>query len=208
MCGICDELIVDAWSFGCSGGHANCKRCVVPWVALHATCPQCQGQVRGLGNRNVPVDQIIEAAVAAQHVDADEASSYRARKAAQHAASATPPAAAAASSRRAAAAETAARFRSSNNSSSSGAGDKEVIDVEDDLSPNDSEVKRFADLFTILFALLTLFILPLRRLFFYAEDLLSSGFSLQFNSRRSIRMRFQLKHANKHHFRPASWKNR
>jgi hypothetical protein len=185
MCGICDELIVDAWSFGCSGGHANCKRCVVPWVALHASCPQCQGQVRGLGNRNVPVDQIIEAAVAAQHVDADEASSYRARKAAQHAASATPPAAAAASSRRAAAAETAARFRNSSNSSSSSssADDEEVIVVEDDLSPHDGEVKRFGNLFAILFALLTLFVFfPLRRLFFYAEDLLSSYLSLQCNT--------------------------
>ena len=80
MCGICDEVMVDAWSFGCSGGHANCKQCVLPWVKQHATCPQCQSKVSLPGNRNVPVDQIIEAAVIAEVVDPEEANGYWSRR--------------------------------------------------------------------------------------------------------------------------------
>jgi len=80
MCGICDEVMVDAWSFGCSGGHANCKQCVLPWVKQHATCPQCQSKVSLPGNRNVPVDQIIEAAVIAEVVDPEEATRYWSRR--------------------------------------------------------------------------------------------------------------------------------
>jgi len=80
MCGICDEVMVDAWSFGCNGGHANCKQCVLPWVKQHATCPQCQSKVSLPGNRNVPVDQIIEAAVIAEVVDPEEANGYWSRR--------------------------------------------------------------------------------------------------------------------------------
>jgi len=80
MCGICDEVMVDAWSFGCNGGHANCKQCVLPWVKQHATCPQCQSKVSLPGNRNVPVDQIIEAAVIAEVVDPEEATRYWSRR--------------------------------------------------------------------------------------------------------------------------------
>ena len=170
MCGICDEIMVDAWSFGCSGGHANCKACVLPWVKEHATCPQCQSKVSLPGNRVVPVDQIIEASVVAELVDSEEASRYWSRRgipaptpasrkssssSAPSGPSETPGATPSAEPRLSTPAPSfpssqpavAPIFHSRRNRSrGNGAGHEstasKVIDVDNDSSPNDAEVRK------------------------------------------------------------------
>jgi len=163
MCGICDEIMVDAWSFGCSGGHANCKACVLPWVKEHATCPQCQSKVSLPGNRNVPVDQIIEAAVIADLVDSEETIGYWTRRGipapARASTSSRPPSEAPASPKPArtdsfephsslpaptsqpAVAPTFKSNSSGSGGSSSGGTASTVIDIAHDSGTNDAEVK-------------------------------------------------------------------